>query len=451
MNIDSIDADDIYFSKTREYFQEVLSSYACKNYRSATVMLYSITICDILFKLQELKDMYNDKKAAEILKEVNKCRNENNNGSKSRWEKELIDKVYRETQLLDNQSYMNLNHLFDDRNISAHPAMNENYELLSPSKETTMANIKNVFAGILVKPPIFIKNVIDMLTEDLKSKKDIYSGKDSDLKTYLNNKYFIRMSDSMKIATFKTFWKLCFILSDDEECRNNVIINRKALVVLTEDLAEKSILLVKNDSKTFLVSDDRLFVQSLIIFLAIFPKIYNVLNQDVKIHLDNLIEEENLSKAISWFKHKDMTQHIEWLRGFPKLEIDSDTIKFMTNMYDESGCFDQLLDFFITYYGNSKNYDAADNRFALTIEPFLNRMKHDDFIKLIEVTHTNSQIYDRRNSSDANNTILKYAKKYLGEDFNFDEYYNFNYSKPLYKQLNESVEKTETTDEEIPF
>ena len=45
------EADDIYFSKTREYFKEVLSSYANGNYRSAIVMLYSIAICDILYKL----------------------------------------------------------------------------------------------------------------------------------------------------------------------------------------------------------------------------------------------------------------------------------------------------------------------------------------------------------------------------------------------------------------
>ena len=43
------EADDIYFSKTREYFKEVLSSYANGNYRSAIVMLYSIAICDILY------------------------------------------------------------------------------------------------------------------------------------------------------------------------------------------------------------------------------------------------------------------------------------------------------------------------------------------------------------------------------------------------------------------
>lgn len=65
--------EDIYFVKTQEYFNEVVSSYANGNYRSAVVMLYSVVICDLLFKLQELKDMYNDTTAVEILSQIEKC------------------------------------------------------------------------------------------------------------------------------------------------------------------------------------------------------------------------------------------------------------------------------------------------------------------------------------------------------------------------------------------
>lgn len=66
------EVDDIYFQKTREYFDELLSSYANGNYRSAVVMLYSVAICDLLFKLQELADMYNDTVAVNILQDINK-------------------------------------------------------------------------------------------------------------------------------------------------------------------------------------------------------------------------------------------------------------------------------------------------------------------------------------------------------------------------------------------
>lgn len=157
--------------------------------------------------------MYNDTTADEILKEVEKSRNSHDNKSKSKWEKEFIDNVYNKTKLLDLEAYTNLNHLYDHRNFSAHPALNENYELIAPSKETTIANIKNVLKDILVKPPIFIKNIINTLTEDLKGKNELYENEGKKLAQYLNNKYYSKMPKSMKLVTLKSFWKILLLFA----------------------------------------------------------------------------------------------------------------------------------------------------------------------------------------------------------------------------------------------
>lgn len=42
-------ADDIVAVKTKEYFNEVLSSYQNGNYRSSIVMLWSVAVCDELY------------------------------------------------------------------------------------------------------------------------------------------------------------------------------------------------------------------------------------------------------------------------------------------------------------------------------------------------------------------------------------------------------------------
>ena len=261
--------EEIYFSKTKEYFQEVVSSYSIGNYRSAVVMLYSIAICDVLFKLQELKDMYNDNIAEEILKEVEKSRNSHDNKSKSKWEKELIDNVYSKTQLLDLESYTNLNHLYDHRNFSAHPALNENYELIAPSRETTIAHIKNVLTDILIKPPIFIKNITHTLTEDLQEKKHIYAQEYGKLSVYLNNKYFFRMSLSMKITVAKTFWKFSFCLPNDENCQKNMLINRRALKILVGTIEREMLNYIRENKQLFSVASDDRCILNLIIFLVL--------------------------------------------------------------------------------------------------------------------------------------------------------------------------------------
>lgn len=42
---------------TRMYFSEIISSYYNDNYRAAVTLLYSVVICDLVFKLQELRDI----------------------------------------------------------------------------------------------------------------------------------------------------------------------------------------------------------------------------------------------------------------------------------------------------------------------------------------------------------------------------------------------------------
>ncbi|MEF1219159.1 hypothetical protein REH76_15410, partial [Photobacterium damselae] len=62
----------IYDKRTKRYFEEVYKGYANGCFRSATVMLWSVVVCDLIFKLQELKDLYSDSAAEKILKEIEK-------------------------------------------------------------------------------------------------------------------------------------------------------------------------------------------------------------------------------------------------------------------------------------------------------------------------------------------------------------------------------------------
>jgi len=43
--------DSIYNQKTKVYFEEVFSSYLVQSYRSALVMLWTVLICDLWFKI----------------------------------------------------------------------------------------------------------------------------------------------------------------------------------------------------------------------------------------------------------------------------------------------------------------------------------------------------------------------------------------------------------------
>ena len=79
---------EINDAKSAEYFGEVFSSYQNGNYRSAIVMLWSVAVCDALFKLRHLVDMYEDKTAQNILDNVAKKQKENPRSPE--WETKLF-------------------------------------------------------------------------------------------------------------------------------------------------------------------------------------------------------------------------------------------------------------------------------------------------------------------------------------------------------------------------
>ena len=422
MSIYIPETEGIYFKKTREYFQEVLSSYSNSNYRSAIVMLYSVAICDMLLKLRELQDMFNDPIAEDILKEVEKSRNSHDNKSKSKWEKEFVDNIFNRTQLLDLEAYTNLNHLYDHRNFSAHPALNDDYDLIAPSKETTIAHIKNTLLNILIKPPIFIKNITEALTEDLKSKSDIYKNEQAKLAIYLNNKYFSKMTVAKKLTTIQAFWKFCFCMPDNEDCRNNQGINRQALEVLIECTYSEFLEHLKGASYKFSVASDDLCVANLIVLVSIYPEIYHYLDENCKLEIDARIAHESNLKAISWFKFATLQDHLDYLRGIAFLDIDVRAAKRMKDHYFNIGESSSLIDFFIYYFGNSRSYNAADERFENIIEPILYLLNKDQAVHLLDAIENNRQIYARGAAYGTNNIIIRSIHKLLGNDFDYSHY-----------------------------
>ena len=232
MNIDMSNLKErIYFQKTREYFIEVEKSFYDGNYRSATVMLYSVIIADLLYKLEELRDLYQDGVATDILKKINKLRNENRNNSE--WETQLIKEVVERTELIEDITYTNLEHLKKLRNFSAHPALDNDNKLIAPIRETICGLIDEMLNKILIRPPMYASKIIDLITNDISKMKWLYWEDKEKFEVYLNKKYLNRMGKIMKMQVFKAFWKFVFKL-EDEECNSNRDINLQFIKIIMQ-------------------------------------------------------------------------------------------------------------------------------------------------------------------------------------------------------------------------
>lgn len=154
-------AEDIHFSRTITYFKEVISSYQNENYRSAVVMLWSVAVCDIVYKLESLIDIYSDATARLIIQEMTALQDAN--PTSSSWEITLIDDVFKKTKLLDSSEYENLRFLQKQRHLSAHPVLNQNKELHSPNKDTVRSLLRNTLEGLLTKPPFYTNKILEEL------------------------------------------------------------------------------------------------------------------------------------------------------------------------------------------------------------------------------------------------------------------------------------------------
>lgn len=442
MNLYLVNAENIYFPQIKGYFREIVSSYDNGNYRSAMVMLYSTIVCDLLLKLKELSDVYADAKAEKMLEEINKQRQQANN---SQWEWNLIKKVWQETELLNDESYAMLEHIYGLRNFSAHPAMNEDYELISPTPEMTVAYIKKALDDILVKPSVFAQNIVDRMSNDIASKRDIYRGEFESFRTFLNKVYLQRMSAKMLNQVFRAFWKFTFIKAEGDVFEENRYINRNALRAMLTYNCESICKYIKENNQYFVIAQDPICLQQACILLAFCPQIYSCLEDTTKYQLETF--HDNKADLIKWFIVGDLEQHVAIYQNrsdnFPQ-----GLLQLFEQICKTQGMPQMFTKLLIKHYFRSSSYASARNRFDNVIEPYLDLFSATDYIELIEAINGNRQIYEYGWQKERNDQILERAKDKLPAQFDLARYEHFSYSHPEEKEADSDENQVQQVREE---
>ena len=201
-------AEQIYHPKTKEYFKEVIQSYINGSYRSAVVMLYSVVICDLIYKLQDLKELYDDETAKAILTKIEEEQEKAPNSGG--WEGVLIEEVKNRTFLLEPADKISLDSLRLHRHLSAHPVLTQQDLLSTPNKETVRALIRNMLEGLLVKNPVMSKKVFATILEDLDRHKSFFTD-DSSLENYIESRYLKNTNELMINTMRKNYGELLSI------------------------------------------------------------------------------------------------------------------------------------------------------------------------------------------------------------------------------------------------
>lgn len=431
-----LQAENIYDNKTKEYFQEVLSSYIQGNYRSALVVLWTVAVTDIIFKLQELSEVYEDSKAKGILNEIKKLQEQNPKSPK--WESKLIELI-QEKKYFDTFVITQLFNLQNDRHLAAHPILKKDeLELYQPNKETVRAYIRNILENLLTKPPLLKKETFNKLINDLASKKDLFADI-KELEKFLIRKYFSKIPNSVKEYIFKRLWKFVYSLNN-KEAKENRGINVKALRVLFFTDEELFINFLCKEETYFSEKilehlNDEQILSSVIYFWFFSYRIEQCLSEESKNLIKNAIKKNEKWYGMSYFIFQNPKEYINFMREeiinenneiyfyFPinSLNMSKDLILFSK----ENEIIEDLIEIYLYLFAKSRSYDEADKKFNNLIKPILEFINKQQLIELIEIINKNDQIYDRGQAYYDHQLIKQKCDELCKDDINWSKYSHF--------------------------
>lgn len=378
-------------------------------------MLYSVVIFDLLYKMRDLSDIYNDGSAKKILEEIKQ--KQENNSKDSTWESYLYEEIHKRTKFLSNGELANIKSLHEHRHLSAHPALSHDIELYMPNKDVARAHIRNMLEGVLTKPPIFSKNIFVNLVKDISenaSKLPL-----EDIKKYVNNRYFSHLSDPIINDIFKKLWKFVFLKEGgDYSTYRKYLFN--VLKILVGQRKDKVLDYVRNNQDHFSTvptNNDLLFSQ-LVKFLCEYPDFYEAFDESAKILTRNKIRSNREYRIRCNFLHEKIADYRKEAEKaiFPlvsksegRYEFDKIVKDYIQFLKDNGENFNGIA---IKYFRFSSSYNEADRRFRTFIEPYLGNFTNMELTNIVEKWRANSEIEGReRAEADFNLVKSEFVKR----------------------------------------
>lgn len=420
-------AASIHHEKTREYFGEVFLSYQSGSYRSAVVMLWSVAVCDLLLKLRHMVDLYNDATATAILSEVERIQLANPRSPD--WESKLVDLVRERTNLLDTGEHQNLIHLQQQRHLSAHPVFNANLELHRPNRETVRAFIRNTLDGLLTKPPVYTRRVLDELLQDLAASATILNSDEGKLKAFMEGRYLSRMTPQVQLEIFKSLYRLAY-RTVNAECDTNRVINCKALeYIALKNAAVIPAFMGQNVEFFSRIATEGDALKNLTHFFARLPRAFAILDAHAQDLVQHIITVDSDARCCGWFASPDLETYYvsvqEWIDSSPEPRLSTYNFKDIARASDTHEWEAKVRLLANIYYCASGSFDTADSRFATAIKPFLENYTASELIDLLGRIERNSQVYYRGKARSDHREIKQACDQVLGAGFDYAPYSMF--------------------------
>lgn len=430
-------AERIVDRRTRELFAEVLSSYTVGNKRSAMVMLWTVIVCDIVYKLQELRDADGDEIAKQILEEVHA--KQSANAESPAWELFLLEETSKRTMLIDNAEKIQVEQIQRLRHLSAHPVLGAADMLYQPNRETVRACMRNALEAVLLKPPVFSKRVADVLLDDLERRRDTMPDTVA-LAKYIEARYTPPGTPSaVEDAMFKQLWIVSFRASDVRADANRGV-NVRALEILHRRRPDATVNHVQAHAAAYSRVGDGERLMALMRFLARNPRLFRPLTPAATQPLSQLADSNVDADAYAWFLRNEFSEHLQRisdrLRGAsgafqiqtPRLSMAA--WRDLVGIGREAGRLQETLKIGIAQYTASRSYDSADARFSQYIAPFVQEFTAESIAMLLDGIEGNQETWGRGRARTDHVSVHDVATQVLPAGFDGKKYPKFMSSLP---------------------
>ncbi|MDQ0171757.1 hypothetical protein [Paenibacillus tundrae] len=446
-------------SVVREYLAEVIACYNMGFYRSAIVSLHNVVLCDFIYKLRTLSEVYEDQKANDILSELGDSQS-NIDEKYSEWEKKLIGGV-RQTKLIDEQEIDLIKRLREDRHHCAHPALKDT-NLYIPNKDQTRAHIRNMFETVFLKETILAKEIIKPILEDIKRYfKEIGNNNIERFTQHLVTRYYNKLNRKSEKELFKTLWKFVFQKYGEDYNENRLgcyyalvaLIKRdehKFLGYLKEGVLEYCNIKI-NEEDAFINTGiyieykrlqqvDLTLVTSpqalLIYFLSEFGLFYG----EMKEHVDTVIQHEadkNINLYVRLLYSKDsFTEHLNAIFQYrvnvsstiddsnfyhyykQDTSITVEQVNYLLHEAEKRNSIQSLVGFSLRWLKESSSYDSTPYVFETEIFPIFDKFNREDILELLEIMYNNGQISGETKYKHRYMPVVRArVAELLGDDF----------------------------------
>lgn len=417
-------------SRTKEYFEEILANYSIGSYRTSIVQLYTVTVSDLLFKLEnisnEIRILDDDHTLVRLYDNIKQqIKDEPYN---SAWEKDLIDRIHKDTELIDNHTIVQLNALKNIRNLSAHPSFIDGSDgelsIFNPTQNEVVTFIKIMYENIFIKPPFYIGNTVEYFTETLSMRKSTFKNDYDFMESYLKENFFSKMDSSLLFKLFKSLWKLTFLVDNDDVEEDREVLYYSILILAKYFRENKSAvniidLMSKSNTKLEIDTSNSAKVFYLTCFLIKNSDIYSFIKEIGKKEFENVLEDDSNVQVLAHFFSRDLDAHIEKIDE-PIEQCHEITIKMLHTYYTEVGYIDKINKLLIKKYSEAISFNMADISFKRYIEPYYTKFTDNNLISFFEETNNNSQL-NSRGRARSENSIIKEEVQNRKLDIDFEE------------------------------